>query len=198
MQAEEELEKIASEILVCVKCPLHKNRTNAVPGEGNPRAEVMFIGEAPGAEEDKQGRPFVGAAGKLLTEALTRAGLSRDEVFITNIVKCRPPKNRVPTEEERQACIPYLRRQLETIKPKIVCLLGRTPLETLIGPYSISRMRGRVVEKNGHRFFLTYHPAAAIYNPALKELFFQDIQRVKELLDESRGKERKTSLDEFL
>lgn len=196
MNRNKELEKIADEIISCTKCPLHKNRTNAVPGEGNYEAEVMFIGEAPGAEEDRQGRPFVGAAGKLLTEALNEAGFKREEVFITNIVKCRPPGNRVPTTEERNACIPYLLRQLELINPKIVCLLGRTPLETLIGPYSISRMRGRVVEKMGYKFFLTYHPAAAIYNPQLKQQFFDDIKTLKTLLGKS-GRES-TSLDSFL
>ncbi|HIC97690.1 MAG TPA: uracil-DNA glycosylase [Aquificaceae bacterium] len=177
MPGANELEKIAAEIVTCVKCPLHKNRANAVPGEGNPRAEVMLIGEAPGAEEDKQGRPFVGAAGRLLNEALEKAGFSREEVFITNIVKCRPPRNRVPTEDERRACLPYLHRQLEVIKPKIICLLGRTPLETLIGPYSISKMRGRTIEKDGWLFFLTYHPAAAIYNPSLKEQFLKEVKK---------------------
>ena len=156
----------------------------------------MFIGEAPGAEEDRQGRPFVGAAGRLLTEALSLAGFRREEVFITNIVKCRPPGNRVPTNEERNACIPYLLRQMELIKPRIVCLLGRTPLETLIGPYSISKMRGKVVEKMGYKFFLTYHPAAAIYNPQLKQQFFDDIKTLKSLLgEEDKGS---TSLDKFL
>ena len=196
MDKREELEKIASEILSCTKCPLHKNRNNAVPGEGNYDAEVMFIGEAPGAEEDRQGRPFVGAAGRLLTEALSLAGFRREEVFITNIVKCRPPGNRVPTNEERNACIPYLLRQMELIKPRIVCLLGRTPLETLIGPYSISKMRGKVVEKMGYKFFLTYHPAAAIYNPQLKQQFLDDIKTLKLLLgEEDKGS---ASLDKFL
>ncbi len=193
---EEELDKIAEEIITCKKCPLHKRRTNAVPGEGSYNAEVMFIGEAPGAEEDRQGRPFVGAAGKLLTEALTRAGFRREEVFITNIVKCRPPNNRVPTSGEREACLPYLMRQIELIGPRVICLLGRTPLETLIGPYSISKMRGRVMEKNGRKFFLTYHPAAAIYNPSLKEQFFKDIEKLMDIL--SKEKRAGGTLDEYL
>ena len=169
------LEIIAGEVRKCILCKLSEGRTNAVPGEGDSFAKIMFIGEAPGRSEDEQGRPFVGAAGKLLTEALQEAGLSREDVFITNIVKCRPPNNRVPREEERDACRPYLERQIALINPRIICILGRTAYESLLEGGSITSNRGRLV-KHGNRFyFLTVHPAAIIYNPELKTIFKNDL-----------------------
>ena len=184
------LEIIADEVRKCTLCRLSEGRTNAVPGEGNSFAKIMFIGEAPGRSEDAQGRPFVGAAGKLLTEALQEAGLSREDVFITNIVKCRPPNNRVPKEEERNACRPYLERQIALINPKIICILGRTAYESLLEGGSITSNRGKLV-KHGNRFyFLTVHPAAIIYNPELKTVFRNDlVNLVNELkkMEENRG-----------
>lgn len=184
------LEIIADEVRKCTLCRLSEGRTNAVPGEGNGFAKIMFIGEAPGRSEDQQGRPFVGAAGKLLTEALQEAGLSREDVFITNIVKCRPPNNRVPKEEERSACKPYLERQIALINPRIICILGRTAYESLLEGGSITSNRGRLV-KHGNRFyFLTVHPAAIIYNPELKTIFKNDlVNLVNELrkMEEKKG-----------
>lgn len=176
------LDIISDEVIHCTLCKLSEGRTNAVPGEGSSSAKIMFIGEAPGRSEDEQGRPFVGAAGKLLTEALSEAGLKREEVFITNIVKCRPPNNRVPLREERDACIPYLERQVRLINPKIICILGRTAYESLLGGGSITSNRGKVVRHAGRNYYLTVHPAAVIYNPELKFVFKHDITNlVKEL-----------------
>ncbi len=191
------LEIIAGEVRECTLCDLAKGRINAVPGEGSSLAKIMFIGEAPGRSEDEQGRPFVGAAGRLLTEALQEAGLSREEVFITNIVKCRPPNNRVPKDEERSACRPYLERQIGLINPKIVCVLGRTAYESLLGGGSITSNRGRVVKRGSRHYFLTVHPAAVIYNPDLKSVFRRDILNlVKEL--KRIESEKHESLEEYL
>jgi DNA polymerase len=169
------LEIIAEEVRKCTLCRLSEGRTHAVPGEGSSFAKIMFIGEAPGRSEDQQGRPFVGAAGKLLTEALQEAGLSRQDVFITNIVKCRPPNNRVPKEEERNICRPYLERQIALINPKIICILGRTAYESLLKGGSITSNRGRLVKHDNRFYFLTVHPAAIIYNPELKTVFRNDL-----------------------
>ena len=188
--SENTLEIIADEVRKCTLCRLSEGRTNAVPGEGNGFAKIMFIGEAPGRSEDQQGRPFVGAAGKLLTEALQEAGLSREDVFITNIVKCRPPNNRVPKEEERNVCRPYLERQIALINPKIICILGRTAYESLLEGGSITSNRGRLVEHDKRFYFLTVHPAAIIYNPELKTVFRSDlVNLVNELkkLEANRG-----------
>lgn len=190
-----ELDRIAGEIRACKRCPLHKGRINAVPGEGNPRAEVMLIGEAPGRNEDIQGRPFVGAAGRLLTQLLSSIGLSREEVFITNVVKCRPPNNRDPRPEEIKACLPYLRRQVKVIDPDIIVALGRHSSLTLLRlagreESSIMRIRGKVyeVELFGERrkLLVTLHPAAALYNPKLKPLLERDFDKLKDLLGDSK------------
>jgi len=195
------LEEIAKEIKDCRKCPLHLSRTNAVPGEGNPKAEVMFIGEAPGRNEDLQGRPFVGAAGKLLTDLLESIGLTRSEVFITNVVKCRPPHNRDPRPEEIETCFPYLERQVELIDPKIIVALGRHSALTLLKKAgrregSIMRIRGKILKirlfGKVRMLMPTLHPAAALYNPKLKPLLEEDFDKLKELL----GK-RERGLEEF-
>ncbi len=187
------LEEIAEEIRACRRCPLHASRKNAVPGEGNPDARVVFVGEAPGRNEDLQGRPFVGAAGKLLTELLASIGLRREDVFITNVVKCRPPNNRDPRPEEIEACLPFLERQLRVIDPDIIVALGRHSALTLLRlagreEGSIMRIRGRVfeVELFGRKRLLmpTLHPAAALYNPRLRPLLEEDFRRLKELLGE--------------
>lgn len=178
-----ELRLIEGKIKQCRKCRLWGTRTNAVPGEGPENAEIMFIGEAPGANEDRQGRPFVGAAGQLLTELLRKAGLSRDEVYITNVVKCRPPGNRDPRPDEIAACSPYLDAQIKIIKPRIIVTLGRHSTKYLLrkGGVNISgitRVRGKTfkIEIEGIPVTVvpTYHPAAALYNPRLKTILEKD------------------------
>ena len=178
------LEELNREIVNCAKCPLHKYRTNAVPGEGSMKLGIMVVGEAPGADEDRTGRPFVGAAGRLLTEALALLGVSRGDVYITNVVKCRPPNNRTPTREEVEACLPYLLRQIELLRPRRIVALGLTSAKTLLS------LVGKKVEKMGdvrRRCFrgrvagveveicATYHPAAVLRNPRLKEEFMGDL-----------------------
>jgi uracil-DNA glycosylase family 4 len=165
MNSEEELYKLAEEIRRCTACPLWKGRTLAVPGEGNSQAKIMFVGEAPGAEEDRQGRPFVGRAGKLLDEMLKVAGLKREEVFITNCVKCRPPGNRNPKTAELKTCKKWLDKQIDIIKPALIVLLGRVAVKNLLGEARIKDHNGKVIEKKNQRYFVTYHPAAAIRFP---------------------------------
>lgn len=188
------LEEIAEEIRNCKKCPLHAGRKKAVPGEGSDNSDIMFIGEAPGRSEDEQGRPFVGAAGKLLEEMLESIGLSRSEVFITNIVKCRPPENRDPRPEEIEACLPYLIRQVKAIDPDVVVALGRHSAGVLlgrVGEVSIMRIRGRLheVEVFGRvrKVLPTLHPAAALYNPGLRSLIEEDFRKLKEIIDRRRA-----------
>ena len=192
------LELIADEVRGCPLCDLARTRKNAVPGEGQLSARIMFVGEAPGKNEDSKGRPFVGAAGKLLDSALEKAGIPRSEVFITNIVKCRPPDNRVPKGDEISACRPYLDRQISVIRPKVVCILGRTALSSLLGEASITSRRGTFVQKNGIKYFLTIHPAAAIYNRQLVSVLENDL---KTLAKES-GKDHATggekSLEDYI
>ena len=177
-----DLESLRSQIISCVKCSLSKTRTNAVPGKGNPTAAILFIGEAPGKNEDHHGEPFVGAAGKILSEALDSVGLSRDDVFITNVVKCRPPNNRVPLQEEKDACNVYLSKELDIIKPKIICIMGNTAYASLLNGNSIIKNRGKIIEKDGHLYFLTIHPAAAIYNKELKSVLKNDMKTLVEAL----------------
>ena len=184
-KATEDLETIAEEVRSCQLCPLARSRTHAVPGEGSVKAGVVFVGEGPGAEEDRQGRPFVGTAGKILNEALSSGGFKRQDIFITNTVKCRPPGNRIPAIEERSACYPYLLKQLEIIKPKIVCLLGKTAMETILGSGSLTMNRGKLIKHSDMNLFVTYHPAAVIYNPDLKRQIMSDIETLKHVLQES-------------
>src|ERR687886_2388340 len=174
------LEKIADEVIGCPLCKLSRTRKNAVPGEGQLSAKLMFIGEAPGKNEDLKGRPFVGAAGRILDESMKKAGLERSEVFITNLVKCRPPGNRVPQEDERTACQPYLRRQILLLSPKIICILGSTAYGSILGGKSITASRGKIMVHKGQRYFLTVHPAAAIYNRNLRHIFENDILKLSE------------------
>ncbi len=201
----ESLEDIAGEIINCRRCGLWKNRLKAVPGEGNPNSRVMFIGEAPGRQEDIQGRPFVGRAGELLTELIESIGLRREEVFITNVVKCRPPNNRDPTEEEINTCLPYLKRQIEVIRPEVIVTLGRHAAKTIsreagIRFRGITRERGRAVETElyGRRIviFYTYHPAAALYNPKLEEVLRKDFEKLRGYIN-SR-KRRRGTLEDFI
>jgi len=163
------LEDIAAQVRVCPRCRLCETRTNAVPGEGPPDARVMFVGEGPGFQEDRQGRPFVGPAGQLLNQLLLDAGLRRPEVFITNLVKCRPPNNREPHPDEVEACSEYLEGQIALLQPRLICLLGRPATQTILDPSAaMTRVHGRVFEKDGLRFMPIYHPAAALHNPGMR------------------------------
>ena len=154
---------------------------NLVPGEGNVDSQVVFVGEAPGRDEDKQGRPFVGVAGRLLNDALEKAGLRRSDVYITNVVKRRPPRNRPPRKAEVALFLPYLHHELEIIRPKLVCLLGGTAIKALMNQ-PLSEARGKIVESGRWRFYCTYHPAAVIYDPGVEKIFFEDIAKIRNLI----------------
>ncbi|WP_297518929.1 type-4 uracil-DNA glycosylase [Thermococcus sp.] len=191
MGKEELMRKLEEKIKNCRKCPLWELRTNAVPGSGSYDAKVMFVGEAPGYWEDQKGLPFVGRAGKVLDELLREIGLSRDEVYITNIVKCRPPENRDPTEEEIKACSPYLDRQIDIIRPKVIVPLGRHSMRYILEKFGfpvepISKIHGETFE--AHTLFgrivimPSYHPAAALYRPQIKEELRRDFKKLGELL----------------
>ena len=160
----------------CTLCPLHKTRTHAVPGEGPLDARIFFIGEAPGAEEDKTGRPFVGRSGELLSSMIENIGLSRDEVFITSILKSRPPSNRKPKNSEIEVCRPYVEQQIEIVNPRVIVLLGGVAISSMIGPWRVSEAHGRFYEANGRTFFMTYHPAAALRFPSIKEQMHKDFE----------------------
>ncbi|MCK4852059.1 MAG: uracil-DNA glycosylase [Candidatus Omnitrophica bacterium] len=187
----ETLEMLETEALKCRCCPLVKTRTNVVFGEGDPAARLMFIGEAPGADEDRQGRPFVGRAGQLLTRIIEAIGLGRKEVYIANILKCRPPGNRNPLPEEIAACHPYLEHQVDIIKPRVICALGKFAAQTLLRSESpISRLRGRFYDYHGVKLMPTYHPAYLLRNPEGKKDVWEDMKKIaKELgLNVPRGK----------
>lgn len=186
------LARIAAELARNSSCPLRRGATQPVPGEGNPDADVLFVGEAPGANEDKTGRPFVGAAGKVLTGLLESIGLRREDVFITSVEKFRPPKNRDPKPGEIRACLPYLERQIAVIEPRIIVPLGRHALATLLAwdagsdapvPFSLERMHGKVVRgKRGLLFVPMYHPAALFYNNRLRATIERDFRAIKRTL----------------
>ncbi|BAI80885.1 uracil-DNA glycosylase [Deferribacter desulfuricans SSM1] len=168
-----------NEVKDCNKCRLAKNRTNLVFGEGDPNAELMFVGEGPGAEEDKQGRPFVGRAGQLLTKMIEAMKLKREDVYIANIVKCRPPNNRAPLNDEIGACIPYLHKQIEIIKPKYIICLGSIAASALLNTTTaISKIRGSFREFKGIKVMPTFHPAYLLRNPKMKKLAWEDLQLV--------------------
>lgn len=187
MSAEEILAQVAKEVSVCTKCELHKSRKKAVPGEGPATAEIMFIGEGPGFHENEQGRPFVGAAGQFLDQLLAQAGLKRSDVFITNVVKCRPPNNRDPQTEELAACDPYLERQINTINPSIIVTLGRFSMGKFIPNAKITAIHGQM-RKVGDRFVIPmFHPAAALHQASIKPLILADFARLPELLKEARA-----------
>ena len=178
------LEKVAERIRRTHCCALCPHRTNAVPGEGNPRAKLFLIGEAPGATEDAQGRPFVGQAGNLLNGILEAIEVPRDSVYITNIVKCRPPQNRKPLPDEIAACIPYLHRQIEIVQPKVILTLGSTAGEAMLGVRkSLGELRGKVHTYNGIPLVVTYHPAALLRNPNWKKPTWDDVRIARQLLD---------------
>ncbi len=178
-----ELAEIEQRVSVCTRCRLSEGRTRTVFGSGNPAAELMFIGEGPGAEEDKQGLPFVGRAGELLTRIIQAIELSREEVYIANVVKCRPPGNRDPQPDEVVACRGYLERQVELIQPRVIVALGRIAAQTLLSNEDpIGRMRGRWFKVLGVPTMVTYHPAALLRNPALKRPTWEDMQLVRDRL----------------
>jgi len=182
------LEKLRAEIGECQRCKLSKERKHIVFGEGSPDAGLMFIGEAPGKEEDIQARPFVGDAGKLLTRMIEKMGLAREDVYIGNIVKCRPPLNRDPEEDEMKTCSPFIDRQIEIISPKVIVSLGRVSAQTLIATkVPISKLRGKFYEYKGIPLMPTFHPAYLLRNPKDKWLVWEDMQKVLELLKEKGG-----------
>lgn len=169
----------------CNKCPLRKSATQVVFGKGNPNAVLMFVGEAPGADEDRQGKPFVGRAGQLLDRILEAANIDKDDVYITNICKCRPPGNRTPKAEETDACLPYLTRQIELILPRLIVCLGSPAAQRLIHPEAkVTAIRGRVFEKGGIKIISTFHPAALLRDPAKKKLAWQDFKKIKMFYDQ--------------
>ncbi len=182
------LEELAQNIKNCQKCRLCQKRIQAVPGEGNPFSKIMFIGEGPGKNEDEQGRPFVGAAGKFLDQLIQLIGLERKEVFIANVVKCRPPQNRDPFSDEVDACWPWLKKQIEIISPQIIILLGRHSLARFIPSARISTDHGRILRKNFEDlgkiiFFPCYHPAAALYNSSLRITLEKDFKKIPKILE---------------
>ncbi|MCV0411802.1 uracil-DNA glycosylase [Nitrosarchaeum sp.] len=183
----EELEAIRQNVKTCTKCNLSTTRTNSVPGKGNFKADVIFVGEAPGKNEDQKGEPFVGIAGQRLNNALENAGISRESIYITNIVKCRPPKNRVPSISERDACDNYLQKEIAIIKPKIICILGNTAFNSILGGSEIRKYRGKIVKKDKQFYFLTLHPAATIYNQELITVLKEDIIKLFDLIRELKN-----------
>ena len=187
---QQELEIIKQKVINCTKCDLCKTRTNSVPGKGNFHSDVIFVGEAPGRNEDEKGEPFVGVAGTKLSIALDEAGISRESVYITNIVKCRPPKNRVPNTNERNTCQEYLKQEISIIKPKIICILGNTAFNSILGGSEITKFRGKIVRKDNQFYFLTIHPAATIYNQGLIDVLKTDIVKLFDHITElKKGKE---------
>ena len=174
---------VREELGDCTRCPLHRTRRNLVFGEGSPGAKLVFVGEAPGEEEDKQGRPFVGRAGQLLTKIISAMGLAREDVYICNILKCRPPGNRNPKEDEIATCEPFLVKQLEAINPEIICALGTFAAKTLLRTEApISSIRGKFHDYHGRKLMPTYHPAYLLRNPEAKKLVWEDVQKIMKIL----------------
>lgn len=186
MKAEEVLKEIAQQTSVCTRCKLHYSRRNAVPGAGNPQSEIMFIGEGPGFHENVQGLPFVGPAGQFLDELLEEANLKREDVFITNVVKCRPPGNRDPQPEELEACKPYLERQIAVINPHVIVTLGRFSMGHFFNNGKISSIHGRSFWSNGRMIVPMYHPAAALHQPSLRNVVVEDFKKLPEMIKEAK------------
>ncbi len=175
--------ELLEEMHVCQKCGLCAGRTNVVPGEGNLHSPLLFVGEGPGAQEDATGRPFVGAAGQLLDRMLGAIGLVREQVYIANVVKCRPENNRAPTPDEAAACLPYLRAQVALIRPQIIVCLGATPARYLLGEeFRVTRDRGKWVERKGVRMMCTFHPAALLRDETKKRPAWVDFQAIRDTL----------------
>lgn len=182
MKSSEALIQIAQEVAGCTRCGLHFSRKNAVPGEGPADARIMFIGEGPGFHENEQGRPFVGAAGRFLDELLADIGMKRSEVFITNVVKCRPPQNRDPLPEELSACNDYLDRQIQSINPKVIVTLGRYSMARFLPNAKISEIHGQAMQVRGRLIVPMYHPAAALHQTSLKPVVEKDFACLPELI----------------
>jgi DNA polymerase len=190
------MERLKQKILTCTDCPLHSSRNNAIFGEGNTNAEIFLVGEAPGADEDRVGRPFIGKSGQLLDKILDACGFTRQQhVFISNIVRCRPPNNRVPTNTEVETCIPYLFEQIDLVNPKIIITLGSTATRKLLNDESckITRVRGHWLQWNNRLLMPVYHPAALLRNPKLKKDTWEDFKEVirtyRKLVDPSHSSE---------
>ncbi|HEU4745493.1 MAG TPA: uracil-DNA glycosylase [Anaerolineales bacterium] len=188
MNDEKKLEKLAKQIKVCTRCELHRSRTEAVPGEGPTHAEIMLIGEGPGASEDKQGRPFVGASGKFLDQLLEQAGVTRSDVWITNVVKCRPPGNRDPLPDEVEICTSnYLQHQIEIVNPSIIVTLGRHSMGRFFKGAKITQIHGQMRKVDDHFVIAMFHPAAALHQQSLKSTIMADFAGLPELLKEARA-----------
>jgi len=177
------LNELHSRILSCQHCELASRRTKAVPGEGPCPAPIMLVGEAPGAEEDRTGRPFVGRCGKLLDRSLAQAGVNREEIFITSVVKCRPQNNRKPKKAEMDACLPYLQSQIEIVEPRAICLMGNVAASSLLKRQGVATLRGQVFED---RFLVTFHPAAVLRNKNFQEYFISDLRKLRSMASSSK------------
>ena len=183
-QSQDSINQVSKEVIACTRCRLSETRLHAVPGEGSVEAKVIFVGEAPGEQEDVQGRPFVGAAGTLLTELLASIGLRREDVYITNVVKCRPPKNRPPRKDETSSCKPYLERQLSLIAPRVICPMGNSAIHSLMeSEKSVTDLHGIPFEVGKITYFPMYHPAAALYTFQLRKVLEEDFRKLRALLD---------------
>lgn len=193
MTVAQEVEELYAEVRGCQRCALARTRTLAVPGEGPLDAEVMFIGEAPGVNEDRQGRPFVGQAGAFLEELLAEAGLTRPEVYICNVLKCRPPGNRDPLPTEIEACGDYLSAQIRLIDPLLIVTLGRYSMSRFFPNQAISRIHGKPREANGRFLVPMYHPAAALHQQRLRDVIIDDFRTLPELLDRARARASRTA-----
>jgi DNA polymerase len=198
----EALLALHQEVRVCELCALHRTRTKAVPGDGDPQAQIMIVGEGPGQNEDQQGLPFVGAAGQLLNQLLAGIGIERKDVYITNIIKCRPPGNRDPLPDEVSSCSAYLDRQVQLIRPAVILLLGRHAVQRLLpGSSGISRIHGQLVQRGDRAYVPLYHPAAALYNNFLVDTLNQDFRKVQGYIAEIEARrqaapEAKTETDQ--
>ncbi len=192
------LAALEAEIRQCTRCPLHRSRTNAVPGEGPVDAPIMFIGEGPGASEDRQGRPFVGPAGMLLESLLEQIGLTREDVYITNVVKCRPPGNRDPEPEEIAACKPFLQRQLKLVDPEVVVTLGRFAMERWLPNERITRVHGKAFRFGKRLIVPMFHPAAALRRPEWEPVLEQDFRQLPAFVDAVRLLRQNASLPDHL
>jgi len=182
------LVQLAQDVEACRQCPLYRTRTHAVISDGSPNAQLMFIGEAPGRDEDLVGVPFVGKAGQLLTKMIEAMGLHRQDVYICNVLKDRPPGNRTPLPEEVDACLPFLERQLALVAPKVICSLGAVATKALLGPTAaITKMRGQTYTYRGITLVPTFHPAYLLRNPTVKKLAWADLKKIKSLLERSKS-----------
>ena len=180
-----ELTELYKEIAICQRCELSQGRTKAVPGEGPENAEIMFIGEAPGFHEDRQGRPFVGAAGKFLDELLASIGLTREDVYICNVIKCRPPSNRDPQPDEMAACKPFLDKQIELVRPKLIVTLGRFSMARYFPNTKITRIHGQPKRIGNRIYYPMFHPAAALHQPKWRSVVQEDMLKIPQILKEA-------------